>query len=157
MSNEPKLNRAGIRALAADLVAHHEKYDQGYYGMYNASCGTVACMAGFCLQKKIGVTKFNKLVSNGTLFSRDAIEAGIEQLFKNYANDQGGSPVIFAFSSSWPTDLAIAYSLAGTPKAKVIVALKALSRLKPNGYIDSDPKAIHTPLSVLTKLLKEGK
>ena len=55
------LNKKGILALAADLLAHRKRYNQSTFGSPDGVCGTVCCLAGFCYSAEIGARKFNQL------------------------------------------------------------------------------------------------
>jgi hypothetical protein len=84
----------------------------------------------------------------GWIESSDCIEAGVEQLGLSLSY-----PQIFHAIGLWPEDLIDEYTSNG-PRWRVIAALKALQRLLPDGSIDPNPKAVHTRLPQLNKLLK---
>ncbi len=142
-----KVRKVGIRLLADDLVANKKKYDQNTFGDVE-DCGTVACLAGLCHMREIGVRKFNKLARYGEVDSFACITSGERQLGITNAK------TIFNTISAWPSDLKDEYYENG-PLGRVVVALKALQRLKPDGSIDRMRAAVHTRLPQLTKLLKE--
>lgn len=153
------LNKKGILELAADLVAHKKRYDQGTFGMFRSSeshdrelCGTFCCLAGFCYSAEIGAKKFNALVKADVDVERQSLRAGKKQLglHKKF-------PVIFkGIDDYWPADLYEEYFENGA-KGRVIVALKALQRLLPDGTIDQNPKAVHTRIPQLKELLASTK
>ena len=149
------LNRKGILLLADDLVAHKKMYDQDELSSVG-ECGTVCCLAGFCFRRKIGPRMFNKWAkeddSGRHLYTaNEAFDAGGEQLGVGW---RGGN--IFAGISNWPDDLENEYYENG-PRGRVVVALKALQRLRSDGTIDPDPKKIHTRLPQLKALLATKK
>jgi hypothetical protein len=166
------LNKQGILELAEIMVCDHKRYNQSKFGEETGqeesetTCGTVCCMAGFAYAKKIGLENFNKevrfqynsesfLLSDGTSvsgFTYDCITAGKEMLG---INENVASPRIFGYSSAWPRDLADEYTSTGDQKKRVLVALKALSRLRENGTIDSNPKNIHTEIPQIKELEAE--
>jgi hypothetical protein len=49
------------------------------------------------------------------------------------------------------------YRSASTAKERVIVALKALQRLLPDGSIDLNPKKVHTRIPLLKTLREDVK
>jgi len=157
------LNVEGINQLADDLVRDDARYNQSYWGQdtkyvndptpespfFGTACGTVACLAGFCMARKIGVTEFNKVAAIYPGISGDSA--------RFYGAQQLGIPfeaVIFNNIGDWPSDLRQEYRNA-KPRGRVLVALKALQRLRPDGSIDPDPDVVHTPLKQLNALLEE--
>lgn len=150
---EVALNKKGILALAANLVAHKKRYNQNSFGRPDEVCGTVCCLAGFCYSAEIGAQKFNLLAKRYkyNLLERGSLRAGRKQL-----GLRPRSPEIFGNLVSWPNDLNKEYYANG-PSGRVVVALKALSRLRPNGTIDPDPEAVHTKIPALAKLLAKQK
>jgi hypothetical protein len=144
------LNTRGIRQLADQLVANKKLYEQGTFGV-KTDCGTVCCLAGFCYLRKIGSRKFNALVTKEELEGDDCVKAGKKQL-----GIKASSPVIFQGLGTWPADLEREYRQNG-PRGRVIVALKALQRLRGNGNIDSNKEAVHTRLPQLKALLAAKK
>lgn len=149
------LNKKGIRQLADDLVANQKSYDQYWFGRIT-DCGTVSCLAGTCLARKLGTRKYRKLVKEwpDTWSGRGVCEkAGAEQLGLLSEVPHPDLPMIFREIHFWPGDLQEQYESDG-PRWRVIAALKALQRLLPNGDIDQNPEAVHTRLPQLTKLLK---
>ena len=160
----PKLNKAGIRQLADDLVAHKKMYNQQTYGTKvsksddEEDCGTFACMAGICLWRQIGARKFNKLAAGWLHPSSggpDCMPAGLKQLGIAVESYLGAAPQLFEPVCEWPKDIRDEYESNG-PTWRVIAALKALQRLRVDGTIDPNPKAVHTRLPQLTKLLKSA-
>jgi hypothetical protein len=159
-----KLSKAGILWLASELVAHQKKYYQNrfikYYkkGADEEFCGTVCCLSGFCYLDEIGARKFNKLAKDAIDIQTPAVAAGIKRLGLDFDIGPSGwsCPVIFMGLADWPKDLQEEYYSNG-PRWRVIAALKALQRLLPDGSIDSNPKAVHTKIPALAKLLKEHK
>jgi hypothetical protein len=100
--------------------------------------------------------KFNRLLEGGELDIDESILSGIKQLgLPQPDKDENSiaSPKIFCSIDEWPKDLREEYESNG-PRWRVIAALKALQRLLPDGSIDPDPKAVHTRLPQLNKLLK---
>lgn len=146
------LNREGILKLADDLLAHRAMYDQNVFGKRSA-CGTVCCLAGLCLLNEAGEERFGgrrrRLTPPRTQSALDkTCMAGARQL---------GIPAdctLFSGAISWPFDLADDYRCATTPDARVVVALKALQRLREDGSIDDDPNAVYTPIPQLGLLAK---
>lgn len=153
------LNKAGILQLADDLVAHPKLYAQHTFGQKEA-CGTIRCLAGQCLASEIGMRKYNKLVQKFWSceedyvgeFTNSCIASGKKQLGITTTKPY---PTIFDTINEWPLDLQKEYYEATTPKQHVIVALKALQRLRPNGTIDNKD-VVHTEIPQLASL-KEGK
>lgn len=150
------LNRQGILQLADDLIADSSKYDQNYWGSHfedQSACGTVACLAGFCMSRAIGVTKFNELAK--VAFGVDGSAA------RGFGGAQLGIPRnagIFHQADLWPSDLYREYQMNSEAKSRVVVALKALQRLRDDGSIDVNPNAVHTfipQLLVLQEPLEE--
>ena len=130
------MNQDGINTLAADLLAtlestSHLTYDQDEFGT-EAECGTVCCMAGLCLIRKVGRAASSGVIS---VFwgSASSLEAGVEQLglVTNVL-----SPIIFSGASNWPKDLSRRYYAAANSRLeRVNVALDALARLNEDGSI----------------------
>jgi hypothetical protein len=144
------LNTRGIRRLADQLVANKKLYEQHTFGA-KTECGTTCCLAGFCYLETIGSRKFNALVKSEELNGDDCLKAGKKQL----GIKASSSPVIFQGLGAWPVDLAEEYRQNG-PRGRVIVALKALQRLRGNGNIDPNKKAVHTRLPQLKALLAKA-
>lgn len=149
--------KKGILSLADMLVNNMKGYDQDTYAN-TSSCGTVGCLAGFCYAEQIGVRTYNKLAKNEEVRGDLCVEAGNKKLGLT-----GDDPAVFGSIDLWPTDLRQEYFDAAeypTKKArsrgKVVVALKALSRLKKNGSI-AGPGTLITDIPQLNKLLKEDK
>lgn len=165
-----KVNTEGVLELADVLVHNYNKYEQEEFGSTSA-CGTTCCLAGFAYAMKIGVRKFNAIVKrlhnaeyNGNSYNdeltKPCIAAGSALL--GVPNNIGSEdypelPQIFDKTRFWPEDLRIEYDNAETGKQKVIVALKALRRLKADGEIDDNPDTIYTVIPQLDKLLKPVK
>jgi hypothetical protein len=144
------LNKAGIRLLADDLVAHKKMYDQDTYGDYENECGTFCCLAGFCYRREIGARKFAQWAKDKGKDTDLAEDAGRKQLGLKDDID------IFNPFECWPSDLVEEYESNG-PTWRVIAALKALQRLRPDGSIDPNPKKIHTRIPQLKALLATAK
>lgn len=125
-----KPSKKGILDLADMLVHNMKKYNQNTYGD-ESSCGTVGCLAGFCLAEKIGARAYNKQAKNFVVDSDACILAGKEKLKLKGPE----YPQIFDSVGSWPDDLYGEYARAESDKGRVIVALKALSRLRVDGRI----------------------
>lgn len=156
-----KLNKKGILQLADDLVAHKKQYDQEVFGRVD-DCGTFACMAGLCKWREVGTKAFKKLAKNWIMPSDGIFEckdAGCAALGIKVKLDYPGQTKlgeIFSNIFDWPDDLQEEYESNG-PTWRVIAALKALQRLRVDGTIDRDPKAVHTKLPQLTKMLATAK
>jgi hypothetical protein len=148
-----KLNKAGIRLLADDLVKHAKRYDQNVFGRVD-ECGTVACLAGFCAIREVGTRRFTALVEGWNRQDEDGfyycVPAGLKQLGLT------GYPAIFGDIPLWPQDLEDLY-WSGRPFSAPIAALYALQRLLPDGSIDKNPKAVHTRLTQLKVMLEKQK
>lgn len=144
------LNKKGIRLLADDLVAHKKLYNQNVEGRPDP-CGTVGCLAGFCLARKLGRREYIKRVES-SFIGVEAHQSGRDQLGLPEPNI--GRLQIFDFLWSWPQDLQDLYKSNG-PRCRMIAALYALQRLREDGTIDPDPKAVHTRLPQLKKLLAQ--
>lgn len=144
------LNKKGIRLLAADLFKHKKLYDQNTEGTAY-ECGTVGCLAGFCLARKLGRREYVWQVKHGFV-SIEAHRSGQAALGLPKLNT--GRLQIFDFLYAWPQDLQDIYNSNG-PRCRVIAALSALQRLLPDGTIDPNPKAVHTRLPELKKLLAQ--
>lgn len=156
------LNKAAIRSLASNIYAQAKKYRQNTLTSREA-CGTTCCMAGFCKAEEIGTKEFNKLAKKFYLDDRtqesidfydSCMEAGVKTLGIKSSNT---TPNIFETTWSWPTDLRQEYFDAKTNKGKAIVAIKALSRMNPDGSIDDNPKAVHTRIPELSNYLRAKK
>jgi hypothetical protein len=163
-----KLNRKGILELADMLVVNKKFYDQDRFGKVEA-CGTFCCQAGFCYLSQVGKKNFNKEVKaafveasnpNFRSFVEHCINAGITKLglaLPAYEYFDEDTPQIFSdVEFSWPEDLVEEYQSNG-PTWRVIAALRALSRLKVDGTIDENPKAVHTRIPQLKALLDAEK
>ncbi len=150
-TRKPKstLNKAGIRLLADDLVANKKMYDQDTFGD-REECGTFCCLAGFCYRREIGARRFTLWAKNEDKDTDLAKDAGRKQLGLKDDID------IFNLFAYWPDDLVEEYESNG-PTWRVIAALKALQRLRDDGSIDPDPKAVHTRLPQLKALLATAK
>lgn len=148
-----KLNKAGIRLLADDLVKHAKRYDQNVFGRVD-ECGTVACLAGFCKIREVGTRRFNALAKgwNRRIESgfHYCVPAGLKQL------GLADFPAIFGCIPLWPQDLEDLYR-SGRPFSAPIAALYALQRLLPDGSIDKNRKAVHTHLPQLKVMLEKQK
>lgn len=156
-----KLNTAGILHMADMLVANIKQYDQEYFGQYNEACGTTCCLAGMAYASEIGTGKFNRLaktyyghskyvekVANPSILSGLNL-LGLPEVKEDAPFEGLKVPQIFDKPRWWPEDLRQDYNAATTQKQRVVVALRALSRLLPDGRIDEDPKAIHTEIPYL--------
>ena len=163
MKKKTKLNTAGILHMADMLVANIKQYDQEYFGQYNEACGTTCCLAGMAYASEIGTGKFNRLaktyyhghskyvekVANPSILSGLNL-LGLPEVKEDAPFDESLKiPQIFDKPRWWPEDLRQDYNAATTQKQRVVVALRALSRLLPDGKIDEDPKAIHTEIPYL--------
>jgi hypothetical protein len=156
MGKRSTLNKAGIRQLADDLVANKKMYDQDDFGS-REECGTVCCLAGFCYRHEIGARKFTLWAKDEDHKNDDCIKSGLKQLGlpvikSDYSWIEVESPQVFGMINIWPDDLEDEYYENG-PRGRVIVALKALQRLREDGTIDPDPKKVHTKLPQLKALL----
>jgi hypothetical protein len=143
------LNKKGIRQLADDLIAHPKRYDQNTFGAIN-ECGTVACLAGMCLWRKIGTRAYRKLVEDWREHNLDhdkCLEAAGAQL-----GVDASFSMLFGDIWGWPEDLQEVYN-SSAPDGPVRAALMALQRFLPDGKIDLNPKAVHTRLPQLKALL----
>jgi hypothetical protein len=145
MGKRSTLNKAGIRQLADDLVANKKRYNQQTFGD-KEDCGTVCCLAGFCSIRSVGLRKFNKWIDDESDPVIDPRGDGAKQLGIPRNAD------LFDYVDSWPSDLGEEYRENG-PRGRVIVALKALQRMREDGSIDPDPKKVHTKLPQLKELL----
>jgi hypothetical protein len=148
-----RVNRKGVLALADKLTQEAKLYDQHTFGTPKAACGTVCCLAGHAYALEIGAKQFNKeakLDSRGigsNNFYLNCVEAGKKLLGLNTDLEMNDlTDRIFGTEDDWPDDLYNEYDGATTSKQRVIVALKALSRLRVDGTIDPDPKKIHTKI-----------
>jgi len=156
------LSKKGINQLADDLVRNKKRYNQNRFGIIRTKskgfdkeeCGTFCCLAGFCYLAKLGSLRlFQKEVKLGIeKFENNCKRAGRRQL--GLSKDADKFPQIFLSLSEWPDDLQDEYESNG-PEHRVITALKALQRLRPDGTIDRDPAAVHTKLPQLEKLLEK--
>lgn len=134
------VNKKAIEQLKADLRRYARRYDQSTFGATDPECGTVMCMAGFCLWRKIGGKKFSETVRKATFLShayrefiKEAKVAGREALGLTRAE-----PLIFQSTERWPIDLRTRYlaaRLEGDHRAMVEVACDGLDRLNENGSI----------------------
>lgn len=158
------LNKQGIRDLAADLVANGVLYNQRTFGDLihgGSECHTEACMAGFCLIREIGLQKFEALLKldeadHGSRVPAKSFAAGKKQLGVKPRGKDGLE--LFCEAVDWPYDLQLAYGKAKTHRTRARVAIHALQRLLPDGTIDKNRKAIHTPLKrYLNKLERKRK
>ena len=139
------VNREGILKLAADLVDNWQRYDQDTFGE-DRECGTVCCMAGFCLINEVGTKRFNQ-INRDEPFNLPVMarRAGARQL---------GIPfgaLLFYDTIYWPSDLRREYR-ERKGKCRIVAALKALERLRGDGSIDPRPTAIHTHIPLLDEL-----
>jgi hypothetical protein len=152
-----RLNRKGILLLADDLVAHKKMYDQDDIGRKD-ECGTFCCLTGLCYLREIGLMKFNQLLVRDEFDQDTCATSGHNQLGLKIRKDWSGVifPQIFQNIDMWPADIREEYESNG-PTWRVIAALKALQRLRLNGSIDPDPKAVHTRLPQLKALLATAK
>jgi hypothetical protein len=155
------LNKKGIHQLADALVAEQKRYDQDTFGerkYIGATCSSVCCLAGMSFALQIGNRSFTakvKAAENERYdgdFNAECEEAGRKQLGLKTPEEEFSD--IFRSIYDWPNDLSKDYHANG-PKWRVIAALKALQRLRPDGSIDPNPDAIHTRLPQLKKLLAQ--
>lgn len=153
------LNQEAIVGLAEDLIANGKRYDQNIFGD-KTDCGTTCCLAGLVRLRKIGIIKFNRELKEfnksglSTGFGDRCIEDGCLLLdipVEKGDDGEGGettrTPAIFDIVDFWPYDLAIEYEEAKNDARRVTVAIKALQRLLPDGYIDLEEDVVHTDLS----------
>lgn len=130
------INKANVELLKADLRANARRYDQSTYGEVDDECGTVGCLAGFCLMRAVGDAAYGWLVKSGDIdeFARTAGEEflGVGTSFKSIDRS------IFDPGDWWPRDLAERYAAAEDAQdraAMVEVACDALDRLQDDGTI----------------------
>lgn len=160
------LNKEGIETLKRDLRAEAARYDQSTFGSDRAPkvtgeslCGTVCCMAGFCLQRRLGRAEFDRRVTSSITamerawrleeacqersdFVDACLTAAVEQLGLEYAGFSfGGLPPVLAGMGGWPADLHKRYHdawLAGDHAAKAEAACDALDRMDDRGTFPAE-------------------
>jgi hypothetical protein len=164
------LNKEGIAQLKFDLRSNAERYSQDTFGQLSAECGTVCCMAGWCLRREIGEQEFAYVVLNLIWVARDTwqrkcIFVGARQLGITLLPDTGticrGVPQIFMGHSHWPLDLGRRYSDAMTAfpnsdhHAMVEAACDALDRMDEYGNIAALPaaKSVEYGLSAIEEIM----
>lgn len=132
------LNYEGIERLKVAMRASPEQYRQHTFGIRSGACGTVQCMAGYCMILLYGAKEF--VCSLGDVTHASACILAARRLLGISA----GEPWrwIFNGASAWPADLFRDFSRAGDTQdyaAQVEVACRALDRMHESGAIDEDP------------------
>jgi hypothetical protein len=176
------LNKEGIAQLKFDLRSNAERYSQDTFGQLSAECGTVCCMAGWCLRREMGEQAFAYVVLNliwvtQPTWQRHCIFVGARQLGITLLPNTGiigrgttgiigrgapqilmGAPQIFMGHSHWPLDLGRRYAdamAASDHYAMVEVACDALDRMDEYGDIAALPaaKSVEYGLSAIEEVL----
>lgn len=134
------LNYENIERLKAAMRAEPRQYNQSTYGSVRPSCGTLQCMAGFCMILELGSQEFIFSINgNGTRHAATAHAAG--RRFLGLSDEPDSSQGIFSPARCWPDDLYHVYCcVCGSHREQVEVACRALDRMHEDGRIDPDPR-----------------
>lgn len=132
------LNYENIERLKAAMRAQPRQYNQSTYGSIRPACGTVQCMAGFCMILEQGAAEF---ISSVQVWRHTHAGAAASSGRRFLGLTHGKEPPEFIFSPArfWPSDLYDAWCF-GHSRAQVEVACRALDRMHEDGRIDPDPR-----------------